>query len=114
LLKIVAATILGSYIGMLVAICVVSAYAAMILNPVFNVYYALIMFIVGVAEFYRFSKKNKLEISMDNDFVIQTQSTFQSIWDKKDKDKNPNKPVRHDRFLRGGAEDQPETYTTLN
>ena len=57
---------------MLVAICVVSGYAAMILNPIFNIYYALIFFIVGVAEFYRFMKKNKLEISLDNDFVIQT------------------------------------------
>ena len=57
---------------MLVAICVVSGYAAMILNPIFNIYYALIFFIVGMAEFYRFMKKNKLEISLDNDFVIQT------------------------------------------
>lgn len=61
---------------MLVAICVVSGYAAVILNPIFNVYYALIFFIIGVAELYRFMKKNKLEISLDNDFVIQTQTTF--------------------------------------
>ena len=70
LLKVVCAIILGAYIGMLVAICVVSGYAAVILNPIFNVYYALIFFIIGVAELYRFMKKNKLEISLDNDLVI--------------------------------------------
>jgi hypothetical protein len=69
LLKVISATILGSYIGMLVAICVVSGYAAVILNPIFNIYYAVIFFIIGVAELYRFMKKNKLEISLDNDFV---------------------------------------------
>ena len=69
LLKMICATTLGAYIGMLVAICVVSGYAAVILNPIFNVYYALIFFIIGVAELYRFMKKNKLEISLDNDFV---------------------------------------------
>ena len=84
----------------------------MILNPIFNIYYALIFFIVGVAEFYRFMKKNKLEISLDNDFVIQTQSTFHNIWEKRDKDKRPEKPVRHDRFLRGGAEEQPDSFSS--
>lgn len=33
------------------------------------------------------------------------------MWDKKNSERNPNKPVRHDRFLRGGAEDQPDTFT---
>ena len=70
ILKLISAILLGAYIGMLVAICVVSGFAAIILNPIFNIYYAFIMFIVGVAEFYRFMKKNKLEISLDNDFVV--------------------------------------------
>lgn len=111
-MKMISACFLGSCIGSIVAICVVSAYAAMILNPIFNLYYALIMLIIGVAELYRFMKKNKLEISLDNEFVTNTQTTFHNIFDKKDKDKNPHKPVRHDRFLRGGAEEQPDSFNS--
>ena len=51
--KLISASIIGSFVGTLTALLVISAFAAMILNEVFNVYYATIFFIVG--SYYSFS-----------------------------------------------------------
>jgi uncharacterized membrane protein YjjB (DUF3815 family) len=60
ILKLVVALCCGSFLGSAVAACVVTGFAAMILNPVFNVYYALIFFIVGSGYVYRIFKKNRI------------------------------------------------------
>jgi hypothetical protein len=57
-LKVFAATVVGSFVGTFTALLVVSAFAAMILNEIFNVYYATIFFIVGSYYSFNIFKKS--------------------------------------------------------
>lgn len=71
--KLIVAVLTGSFLGQLIAACVVTGFGAMILNPVFNMYYALIFFIVGSGYTYKFMKKNRIQLSLgDSDFVQKT------------------------------------------
>jgi hypothetical protein len=56
--KLIASVFIGSFIGTMTALLVISAFAAMILNEVFNVYYATIFFIVGSYYSFNIFKKN--------------------------------------------------------
>ena len=76
------ATILGGTLGVLVAIMVVCGFAAMILNSILNIYYALLYFVVGAVYSYRIFRKSSVAQN-DND---------------------PQKK-RKDRFLKGGKEE---------
>jgi membrane protein implicated in regulation of membrane protease activity len=51
---------IGAFLGMTIAMAVVSGFAAMILVPVFNVYYAAIFFFVGSVYSYKIIKKNQI------------------------------------------------------
>ena len=84
LLKILLAAFIGSFFGMMVAMCMVSGFAAIILVPVFNVYYAAIFFFIGSMYSYKIIKKNQIQM----DFVPQQNN------DKK----------RPDRFHRGASD----------
>ena len=57
-MKGVGATVVGSFVGTFTALLVVSAFAAMILNEIFNVYYATIFFIVGSYYSFNIFKKS--------------------------------------------------------
>jgi len=68
--KLIVALVCGGILGSTVASCVVTGFAAMILNSVFNMYYALIFFIVGSGYTYKFMKKNRIQLSLgDSEFV---------------------------------------------
>jgi ABC-type nitrate/sulfonate/bicarbonate transport system permease component len=58
IMKVFAASVIGSFVGTLTALLVVSAFAAMILNEIFNVYYATIFFIVGSYYSFNIFKKS--------------------------------------------------------
>ena len=69
MISLVVAALLGSIGGVAVAICVVSAFAAMILSSIFNVYYAVIFFLVGSFYFYKIIKKSQIQLQMDSDYT---------------------------------------------
>lgn len=76
-LKLLFAISCGWSLGAVVSTCVVTGFAAMILNPVFNVYYAVIFFIVGSGYTYKFLKKNRIQLSLgDTDFVQSTKENL--------------------------------------
>mmetsp|Transcript_11523 Transcript_11523/g.17370 ORF Transcript_11523/g.17370 Transcript_11523/m.17370 type:complete len:172 (+) Transcript_11523:29-544(+) len=55
------AAAVGAFIGIATSACVVSAFAAMILNSFFNIYYATIFFLVGSYHTYKIVKKSRIE-----------------------------------------------------
>ena len=57
-IKIAYAGFLGSMIGVLIPSIIVTGFALMIMTPIFNVYYALIFFIVGSFYTYKIVRKN--------------------------------------------------------
>lgn len=56
--RLVAATTVGSLLGIMVSIMVVCGFAAMILNSVLNIYYALLYFMVGALYTFRYFRKS--------------------------------------------------------
>ena len=58
ILRLSLAVFLGSSVGVLVSIFTVMAFAAMILNSIFCIYYSLIFFIIGSFYLYKVMKKN--------------------------------------------------------
>ena len=57
-LLLLAATVLGGVCGVLTVLCIIAAFAEMILTSVFNIYYASIFFMVGSYYTYKIIKKN--------------------------------------------------------
>ena len=57
-IRLIAATLVGSIFGVLVAIMVVCGFAAMILNSILNIYYALLYFVIGALYTYRYFRKS--------------------------------------------------------
>lgn len=56
--RLVAATTVGSLLGIMVSIMVVCGFAAMILNSVLNIYYALLYFMIGALYTFRYFRKS--------------------------------------------------------
>jgi len=46
----------------------------MILNSFFNVYYSFLFLLVGAAYTYRILRKNQIQMSLDNNFVVTSSS----------------------------------------
>ena len=46
-MKVIYAAFLGSMLGVFLSMAIVSCFALVILTPIFNLYYALIFFVVG-------------------------------------------------------------------
>lgn len=58
--KVITAGFVGSIVGMIIGVSVISGYALIILTPVFNIYYALIFFIIGSVYTCKLFQKNKI------------------------------------------------------
>ena len=85
-IQITLAASIGAFLGMTIAMAVVSGFAAMILVPVFNVYYAAIFFFVRSVYSYKIIKKNQIQLDgLPYQF--------------------PSKKARHDRFNKGASSD---------
>ena len=100
---------IGGGLGCLTAVCVVAGFAAMILNCIFNVYYAIIFFIVGSAYVYRTLRKNQIQLTLDNDFSVSNLMGGASENEIYRPD-HPKQRKNFDRYLRGGMEEQPDAF----
>ncbi len=65
MLQVILASSLGALIGSFASLIVVMGFAAMILTPVLNVYYAAIFFICGGVSLHRMMRKNR---TIQNDY----------------------------------------------
>jgi hypothetical protein len=57
-----------------VAYSVVTGYAVMILSSFFNIYYAILFFIVGAVYTYKIMKKSQIQLQLDNNFAAKSSS----------------------------------------
>ena len=62
LVRLLAASLVGSMLGVVVAIMVVCGFAAMILNSILNIYYASLYFLVGALYTYRIFRKSQVSL----------------------------------------------------
>ena len=63
LIRLLAASLVGSMLGVVVAIMVVCGFAAMILNSILNIYYASLYFLVGALYTYRIFRKSQVSLN---------------------------------------------------
>ena len=66
LLKLSLSMTVGAVFGSIISMLVVMAFAAMILTPFFNLYYAILFFIAGAVHLYKMVRKNKISLQMNN------------------------------------------------
>lgn len=92
LVRLASAAVAGSLMGFLIAILVVCGFAAMILNSILNIYYALLYFVVGALYTYKIFKKS--QVALNENAGVERR--------------------RRDRFLKGGKEEQPEFFSWNN
>ena len=59
----------GATIGLLVSLAIVIIFALIIVNGYLNLYYAAIFLILGWTYAWKMLKKNRIQLSFDNDFT---------------------------------------------
>jgi uncharacterized protein YacL len=97
LFKIILAGIMGSFMGMFISLFIVFGFTLIIFTPVFNMYYALIFFVIGSVYTFKLFQKNKIQFQMDSDPTsLRTTSFEQEIVRRKRGDSKMRMP---DRFL---------------
>jgi len=57
---------IGSIVGALTSLIIVTIFAAIILNPIFNVYYASVFLIVGSYYSFNIFKKSQIQLQLDS------------------------------------------------
>lgn len=60
---------IGATIGLIVSLAIVIVFALIIVNGYLNLYYAFIFFILGWAYLWKMLKKNRIQLSLDNDYT---------------------------------------------
>ena len=102
-------------LGVFLSMAIVSCFALVILTPIFNLYYALIFFVVGSVYSYKIVQKNKIQFNNEGDsnkprLDSQRYDIFGNPLIGHRDMRNMKNCKMPDRFLRGGIEEQPEEF----
>lgn len=97
-------------LGAFLTMAIVSCFALVILTPIFNLYYALIFFIVGSIYSYKIVQKNKIQFNNEGDsqkprYDSEKYDIFGNPLYNPKQFKRMKDCKLPDRFLRGGIEE---------